>query len=82
MHCRTIASALALWYPGSRQRNGAAAEALRESLSIYVVFFATIGGGLSPRCRAVAPETRLSRVPRLLQEPERRRLHLPLRAFH
>jgi C4-dicarboxylate transporter DctM subunit len=56
-------------------------QALRASLSIYVVFFATIAACIFfAGCRAVAPETPLSGSSRLLQEPERRRLYLSLSA--
>jgi len=54
-------------------------QVLRASISIYVVFFCDDrGGDLSPRGRAVAAEAPLPRVGRLLQEPERRRLYLPV----
>ena len=53
-------------------------QALRASLSIYIVFFVTIAVCIFlPGCRALAAEARLSGIGRLLQEPERNGLYLP-----
>ena len=49
-----------------------------RSLPLYVVFLLTIAFTRAvPRRRAVAAEAAAARIGRLLQEPERRRLHLP-----
>jgi hypothetical protein len=54
-------------------------QALRASLSIYVVFFLTIRGvHLRARDGAVPAPPGVPGIDRLLQEPERARLYLPL----
>ena len=53
-------------------------KAVVRSLPLYVVFFLTIAFTvLFPERRAVAAEAAPARIGRLLQEPERHRLHLP-----
>ena len=53
-------------------------KALRAALPIYVVFFATIAFAIYfPKVDAVAAQAGHSRIGGLLQESERRRVHLP-----
>ena len=54
-------------------------QALQGALPIYVVFFATIAfASSSPNVVLWLPKHVLPGIGRLLQEPERRRIHLPV----